>query len=136
MSKADGKFEKGHNPWNKHKKGIHLSPNSEFKKGQKAVNWTCIGTIRKRVCKGKKERNFIKIEEPNKWEELAKYEWKRNYGKIIKGDVIHHINGDSLNDNIENLIALPRTDHPIFDGRWGLKKILIEQYNFYLNRYK
>lgn len=28
-----GKFKKGYNPWNKGLKGIHLSPESEFKKG-------------------------------------------------------------------------------------------------------
>lgn len=28
-------FPKGHKPWNKEKKGIHLSPKSEFKKGMR-----------------------------------------------------------------------------------------------------
>jgi predicted DNA-binding protein YlxM (UPF0122 family) len=31
-------FQKGHAPWNKELKGIHLSPNTEFKKGQKSLN--------------------------------------------------------------------------------------------------
>ena len=32
------KFEKGQTPWNKGLKGIHLSPQSEFKKGQTSAN--------------------------------------------------------------------------------------------------
>lgn len=31
-------FKKKHKPWNKNKKGIHLSPETEFKKGQKPWN--------------------------------------------------------------------------------------------------
>lgn len=40
--KGEGKnsahFNKGHKPWNKNLKGIHLSPESEWKKGQKPWN--------------------------------------------------------------------------------------------------
>jgi ABC-type Fe3+ transport system substrate-binding protein len=131
-----GTFKKGNTPWNKNKKGIHLSEKSEFKKGQRPNNWTCVGTITTRTSKKNKKRNFIKIEEPNKWIELAKYNWKSKYGKILKGDIIHHMDGNSANDDIKNLIALPRTDHPIFHGRWGIKQLNAEQYNFYLSRYE
>ena len=55
-------FKEGHIPWNKDKKGIHLSAKTEFKKGAKPVNWVGVSTIRTRnTDKGKRQRNFIKI---------------------------------------------------------------------------
>ena len=129
-------FKEGHIPWNKDKKGIHLSVKTEFKKGTKPVNWVEVSTIRTRnTDKGKRQRKFIKIAEPNIWQEVAKFNWEANYGEIIKGDIIHHMDGNSLNDDIQNIIALPRKDHPIFHNRWGIKKLTTEQKDYYYSRY-
>ena len=103
-------FKKGCIPWNKGLKGIHLSLRTEFKEGHRSSNWQPVGTITKRTSK-REIRIFIKIAEPNKWEEYAKYIWKKKYGKILKGDVIHHIDGNKLNDNIENLVAISVSEH-------------------------
>jgi len=131
-------FKKGQVPWNKGLKGLRLSPSSEFKKGRESTTRARIGEIRTRKNKkeGFKKRLFIKVAEPNVWVEHAKYVWKKYYGRIIKGDIVHHIDGDSLNDNINNLIALPRADHPIFHSRWGIKPLTMEQINFYCDRYQ
>src|SRR3990167_3078587 len=79
-------FRKGSIPWNKGKKGIHLSPQSEFKKGHKPKSWKPVGTIKTRIEKSGTKRQWIKIKEPNVWIEYAKYLWlkdckrlKRNY---------------------------------------------------------
>ena len=128
-------FRKGHIPWNKDKKGIHLSPQSEWKKGMKGRNWMPVGTITQRKTKRGVVRNFIKIREPNISVPFATYVWEKNYGKLKKSDVVHHRDGDKLNDKKTNLIALPRTDHPIFDSKWGLKQLTQRQLRFYRNRY-
>ena len=128
-------FKKGAIPWNKDKKNIHLSPASEWKKGMKGRNWIAVGTITQRISKGIK-RNFIKVKEPNISVPLAVYVWIKKYRFIFVGDIIHHRDGNKLNDKLKNLIALPRTDHPIFDGRWGLKQLTKEQEVYYLSRYK
>jgi hypothetical protein len=130
-------FKKGNIPWNKNKKGIHLSPKTEFKKGCESLNKLPVGTIttRTRNRGGIKKRQYIKIEEPNVWVPYATYVWESHFGKIKKGDVIHHLNGDSLDDRIENLIAFPRADHPVFHSRWGLKQLTQEQLNYYFERY-
>lgn len=128
-------FKKGFVPWNKNLKGIHLSRKTEFKKGQRSLRFCEVGTIKKRREKRKKERQFIKIENPRKWMEYAKYLWIKNYGEIIKGDIIHHINGNTVDDRIENLLALPRSHHPIFHSRWGIKDFTKEQLDYYKNRY-
>ena len=131
-----GSFKKGHKTWNKNMKGIHLSPQSEFKKGQKGITSVPVGTINERQCKNNKNRHFIKVAELNKWLEYARYLWEQTYGYIIEGDVIHHIDGDCLNDVIENLIAITRAEHPKIHGRWGLVELSQEQLERYKNRYK
>ena len=128
-------FVKGFTPWNKGIKGLHLSTATEFKSGLVPCNKMAIGVITQRKTKGGKIRQFIKIDEPNKWEEYSQYIWSKFYGSIIKGDIIHHMDGDCCNNEIDNLIALPRYDHPIFHGRWGLKPLNAEQLAYYKNRY-
>lgn len=134
MNKNKGSFKKGSTPWNKNIKGIHLSRKSEFKKGQPGIRWVPIGTISIAERAGRK-RNRVKVAE-GEWEFNSAFVWKKKYGKVIKGDVVHHINGNSLDDSIKNLIALPRTDHPIFHSKWGIKPLTKDQIKYYLSRYK
>lgn len=129
-------FKKGIIPWNKNKKGIHLSPETEFKKGRVSLNKKPLGTITQREDKNGKFRNFIKTGNPNTWTEHARHVWEKNYGPLIKGDVVHHLDGNTINDSPKNLIALPRKDHPIFHNKWWLKQPTKEQKDFYLWRYK
>jgi len=100
-----GSFKKGHKPWNAGVKGIHLSPSTEFKTGEsvgdKHPSW-----------KGG-EQNFTKdcvylyvginkrIRRPKKIYEDA-------YGEIPKGWILYHLDKDRYNDNLDNLIAIPR----------------------------
>lgn len=127
-------FQKGQAPWNKGLRGRHFSPDTEFKKGHSQVKYE-IGEIRIRITKKGKPRNFIKIGQPNTWVELAKHLWVEKYGLLIKGDITHHLDGESLHDIIENIIAMPRKDHPCFHGRWGLKPLSQEQIDYYISRY-
>lgn len=108
--KPTNSFEKGHTPWNKGLKGIHLSKNTEFKKGNESCRKVSVGTIMERAVKGVK-RNFIKVAEPNTWKQYAIYLWEQENGNLPKGKVIHHINKIPNDDRIENLICLTRTQH-------------------------
>ena len=108
--KPANSFAKGHIPWNKGLKNIHLSPASEFKKGQIGTNHLPIGSIVERLERNKL-RNFIKIAEPNKWTYLYAYIWEKENGKIPKGYVLHHINFVSNDDRLENLICITRAEH-------------------------
>src|SRR3990167_9833059 len=104
-------FLKNHIPWNKGKKGLHFSPNTEFKKGQRGINWLPLGSETIRIDKGNKKRRWLKIAEPNIWIEYAKFVWMQYNGKIPKGYLIHHIDKNTLNDNIENFALLTRKAH-------------------------
>jgi len=106
------KFKKGHKPWNKGIKGLHLSLATEFKKGHPSTHsYTPVGTLTIRTNKSNCQRRWIKITEPDKWVEYAKYVWWKHFGKIPKGFLIHHIDKNSLNDNVENLAMVTRAQH-------------------------
>lgn len=122
-------FALGHTPWNKNKKGIHLSPGSEFRKGQKAVNHLSVGTLVIRAGKGGTKRRFIKIAEPNRWQEYAKWVWIHKGGRSIsRGLLVHHVNGNALDDRFENLQLVTRSEHLKIHRPFWEKKRLANYY--------
>jgi len=128
-------FTKGLVPWNKDKKGIHLSPKTEFKKGclrgQAARNWRPIGAItirhdtllntqRKRTHKDGtkrkgKPRRWIKVRDDgplqSRFIPYARYLWEKAYGVLPDGLIVVHEDGDQMNDSTANLIAVDRRRH-------------------------
>ena len=95
-----------------------------------------IGTVSFHRTKEGNRRAFVKVAQPNKWEERAKVFWKRCFGFIRQGDIVHHLNGRPLQDQKRNLLALPRADHVRLHNRWGLVKLSKAQIRKYLERYK
>lgn len=107
-----GQFVKGAEPWNKDIKGLHLSPDTEFKKGQKGSNWLPVGSVTERADKKGNIRAYVKVAEPNKWRERAIVNWELFHGKPLpKGKVVHHRDRNTLNDSSANLQALTRAEH-------------------------
>jgi len=107
-----GSFAKGHRPWNKDLKGIHLSPSSEFTHGQVPINYLPVGVVQIRKRKrGGKKRAWVKVADPNVWRLRAKVVWEEHNGPIPKGLLIHHINRNTLDDHIANLQCLTRAEH-------------------------
>ena len=107
-------FKKGRIPWNKGIRGTHFSPATEFKRGQKGINWLPVGSIKTRTewhNSLPSERRWIKIAEPNKWSLLAIHIWTKRKGSIPKGMLIHHKDFDYLNDDFKNLQMLTRSEH-------------------------
>ncbi len=112
-NQSPSQFPKGHAPWNKDLKGIHLSPESEFTAGMAPLNKLPIGTVRTRTRhkRGGQQRRWVKVAEPNRWRLCAHVVWEKANGDIPPGHIIHHRDHDSLNDRIENLECLSRADH-------------------------
>lgn len=112
-----GRFEPGHKPWNTGTKGICKPNSSSFVKGQRPKTWLPVGTTTIRTEKKRNKRRWIKIAEPNKWLEFAKWVWIQNYGEIPEGFVVYHIDRNTLNDNIKNLKLITRREL-LFKNDW------------------
>ena len=104
-------FKKGMRPWNKGKKGIHLSPSSEFKKNGISINHLPVGSLRKRKDKNGRVRRWIKIGEPRQWKLYAVYLWEYLFGCIPDDELVHHRNDNCLDDRPENLELMTRAEH-------------------------
>lgn len=107
--KSTSRFPKGHNPWNKALKGIHLSPKSEFKAGHNMTPSLPIGSVTIRTDKCGSLRAWIKMK--CGWDYRARIVYMAKHGEIPEGYVVHHIDGNTLNDRPENLQALTRAEH-------------------------
>ena len=103
----DGRFKKGNTPWNRDLKGIHLSVDSEFKKGinvgQNHVSWKTGVHHMKKDCVHIWTGVNKRVRRPRKV-------YEENFGKIPEGFVIYHLDGDKNNDTPENLIAISRAE--------------------------
>lgn len=105
-------FQKGHQTWNKNVKGLHHSPETQFKKGHNLTPRLTVGTVTIRQHKGDSKRAWIKVAEPSVWQLRAIVVWEQAHGQSLpKGMIVHHRDRDSLNDNPSNLEALTRSEH-------------------------
>jgi hypothetical protein len=109
--RKNGTFTIGSIPWNKDMKGIHLSKSGQFKKGIIPKNKLKVGAVTIRIRKEQGPRAFVKTAEPNTWERRARIVWQKFRGPVPHGFIIHHIDGNSLNDKISNLRLVNRHEH-------------------------
>lgn len=92
-------FQKGH----KTNVGKHRSSATEFKGGENHFLWT-----------GGCEKY---------WSQQARKIWEGYYGyRIPRGFAIHHRDQDTTNNNIENIVMLPRGLHSVAHVRIRRKK--------------
>jgi rubrerythrin len=105
------RFQKGHVPANKGKKGIHMSPATEFKKGHVPANHKPVGTILVRNDNCGKKFRWIKIEEPKTWIPYARHVWISLNGPIPEGFFVIHKSTDTLDDSPSNLKLVDRAGH-------------------------
>lgn len=104
-------FSPGSEPWNKNLKGIRLSPASEFKPGPRPDCQAPLGAESTFIDRQGNSRVRVKVAQPNKWKLRSVKTWQEHYGPIPKGNVIHHHDRNTLNDDIDNLRCLTRAQH-------------------------
>lgn len=104
---SDGKYKKGHEPWNKGKKGF-MGPNkTSFKKGHKPHNWVPIGS--ERITKDGYVQ--IKIQEgkfQKNWRGKHILVWEEHNGPVPEGHAVIFGDGNNRNFDIDNLILVSR----------------------------
>lgn len=118
-SQSGTQFKIGNEPWNKGVKGIHLNPETEFKKGEHVgedhASWK--GGIQ--VAK----RDGVYLwDGANKRVRRSRRVYEEAYGEIPKGYVIYHKNGDRFDDRPENLEAISRGELAKRNKAESLKK--------------
>jgi hypothetical protein len=100
-------WPKGHEPWNKGKKGF-MGPNkTSFKKGHKPHNWVPIGS--ERITKDGYVQ--IKIQEgkfQKNWRGKHILVWEAVNGPLPKGHAIIFGDGNNRNFDLDNLILVSR----------------------------
>jgi len=112
-------FKKGNISWNKGIKGLHLSPETEFKKDNKAhLGFKHSEEVRIKMQGMRKEvmhkgyRFILMPNHPNSTKGGYIFEHRlimeKHLGRYLKQkEVIHHINRIKTDNRIENLILLP-----------------------------
>lgn len=110
-----GQFKKGDKPWNKNVKGIHLSPDSEFKSGdhhtgENHPSWK--GGVQSFVD----DCTYVWTG-TNERKRRPRVIYEEHYGPIPKGYVIRHIDGNKDNDNPSNLQAISRSENMRLNSR-------------------
>ncbi|MEC0935440.1 HNH endonuclease signature motif containing protein [Bacillus atrophaeus] len=105
-SGLDGRFKSGHVPFNKGKKGLVCGgKETQFKKGQRALNYRPIGSERVSVD-GYIE---IKIANPGKWRMKHLVLWEEANGPVPKGHCLLFLDGNKLNVTLDNLQLITRS---------------------------
>jgi hypothetical protein len=113
---AATQWRRGQRPWNAGLKGIHLSPSTEFRPGHlgglAARVLRAIGTVVIRRARTGAPTRWIKVREDGplyrRHIPLARYFWTRHHGPLPPGWIVMHRDGDSLNDDLDNLMAVDR----------------------------
>lgn len=57
------------------------------------------------------KNGYIYVSTPQGWMSQHRFVWEVAYGKLRENMVVHHINGIRWDNNLENLIAIPKTKH-------------------------
>lgn len=110
-------FKPGQEPWNKGLKGWCPDgcQKTQFKKGQPSTRTKEVGCIKIRTDKNGAQRRWIKVSNQGPrtgwWKIYASWLWEKERGEIPNGLFIHHIDGNSLNDQISNYALTTRSAH-------------------------
>ena len=110
--KNNGRFSKGMTPWNK---GLSYMPNNKetrFQKGNIPHGHREVGSERI-IRDGYIE---IKVAEPNVWDLKHRVIYREHYGEIPDGHNIIFADGNKMNFDIDNLIAVSKSEMLILNN--------------------
>ena len=86
-----------------------------FPKGHKPHNWAPVGTERV------KSDGYLwrKIAEPNKWKQVHIILWEEKNGLIPEGMCLTFLDGNRMNTALENLLLISRKENRIMNADWN-----------------
>lgn len=98
-------WKKGHEPWNKGKKGICTGgKETQFEKGHTPENHRQVGSERI----DRDGYTLIKTKEPNVWELKHRVLYEKHIGKIPKDHAVIFADGNKQNLELDNLVLVSR----------------------------
>jgi hypothetical protein len=103
-SGLDCRIKPGNVPFNKGIKGMGGWEPTQFKKGNRPVNYRPIGSERVNVD----DYVEVKIADPNKWRGKHIVVWEQHNGPLSKGYAVIFGDGDRRNFELNNLIRVSR----------------------------
>lgn len=106
---ATTRFASGHVPWTKGQKGIHFSPDTEFKKGERPVNYMPVGAEKMHMG-----YVWLKIADggwPEAWRPKHHVIWERAHGAAPPGThLLSFRDRDRDNFALDNLELISKAD--------------------------
>ena len=101
----NGRFQKGHEPWNKDTKGIAKSNRTSFQKGHEPWNKKKVGDETVDIHGYTK----VKVGEPNVWELKQRIMYEKYHNiKLTQDDVVIFADQNKLNFEKDNLILVSK----------------------------
>lgn len=111
---SDGRFKPGHVSSAPFKKGEHVSPETEFKKGNRPKNTLEVGSeivVHDGYVK-------VKLAEPNVWGWKHVIAWEKANGKRPKNHAIVFLDGDRTNCATKNLELVTRGELAVLNKQY------------------
>lgn len=108
-----GRFSKGYEPPNKGVKGIHYSPETEFKKGHTPPNHMPVGA----EVVHTDGYLYRKIKEPNVWKQVHRIIWEDANGPIPTGMKLTFLDGDRSHVELKNLMLISNKQNAVMNRR-------------------
>lgn len=125
-SDDNGRFKKGHISPYKVPKGVHLSPATEFKKGNVPGNLKYDGCIAKRYhSRDRRYYLYIRISKAN-WVLLNRHIWTQAHGPIPAKHTVRFKDGNCMNCKLDNLELISQAENMRRNHNYELtdKKVL------------
>jgi hypothetical protein len=89
-------------------KGVHVSPETQFKAGARPANWQPVGALR---INSAGDLDIKVAEGKNQWVAMRRFVWETEVGPIPPGMLVEVLNGDPHDTQIGNLYLATRREH-------------------------
>jgi hypothetical protein len=107
-SNVASQFTKGHEPWNKGKKGLDLGgKETQFKKGHVPANHMPVGYERI----DEDGYTYVKVAENTRWELKHRHIYEQHHGKLKPHMIVVFKDKDRRNFDIDNLEAITKVEN-------------------------
>ncbi len=81
------------------------------------IDWSKYDSRHPRVTGFRRHHATWKVGGKIRYMMYARWMWRHHHGAIPNGHIIHHIDKNPMNDDIENLLCIPRSEHERYHSK-------------------